>query len=235
MPWFGGFIALVLVLMLWALMIAPGRTRKLFARLETQGWTRVAPEDEALRTALEALRPFDVTSYVDDGAMLPHAVIDAACADAEGRHLVQLEVHARDAFGDRVRSFQTLALERKAIALAAPVYIVARNQEPRIGTAVEVLGLRRVEAGLDPGFAGQFLVLDSAGGEARLPTAVQQALLASASAFVLGTGRWGHYLGSVSVRLSPSGWTLLVPDPITTDRQMRAFLETADRVSRALA
>ena len=97
-----------------------------------------------------------------------------------------------------------------------------------------MLGLRPIESGLDPGMAGLFLILQEPGATVTLPSPLQQALLASADLFVSGAGDRGRHLPNVSLRLSSSGWALLMPEPIVMDRQMRAFLETADRVSRAL-
>ena len=55
MIWLGAFAALVALLMLWALVIAPGRARKLFGALEAQGWRKVPAGDEAVRSALAGL------------------------------------------------------------------------------------------------------------------------------------------------------------------------------------
>lgn len=236
---FGAFVGLVLLLILWAAVIAPGRTRKLFSDLQTQGWERVERKDAGLRAALGALRPFDLTSYVFDPAAPPSARIDSALGRAGprgARYLVQLRVQARDTLKEYETSFNTLALGLQSLALGRPsVYILDRTLEPNIGSSAEVLGLRRVESGLDPGFAGLFLVFDGGGGDLRLPSALQQALLASAALFVYGAGERGRYLPRVCLRLAPAGWALLVPEPITTRRQLRAFLDAADAVSDALA
>src|SRR5262245_31815752 len=105
MIWFGAFIGLVALLILWAAVIAPGRARKLFAGLEAQGWSKVAPADEALRSTFETLQPFDLTRYLpDDGAHPESTVVDALArsGSAGPRYLVQVRVTGPDAFGEGI-------------------------------------------------------------------------------------------------------------------------------------
>jgi hypothetical protein len=233
---FAGFIALVLLLILWAVVIAPGMTKKLFAKLQAEGWEPVPVDDAGLLSALEALRPFDLTDYVHDGGeRWPATVKSALRRSGPTRYLVQIRVDSKDAFNDNQVSFATLALgvQEPGFPVSA-LYVLDGKTESRVKRSTEVLGLRRVESGLDPGFAGLFLVLDGGGGDARPPSALQQALLANAALFVLGAGESGRYLPRVSLRVAASGWALLVPEPITTDRQLRAFLDAADAVGQSL-
>jgi hypothetical protein len=237
--WFGAFIAFVLLLIVWAVVIAPGRTRKLFARLETEGWTKVTAADEMLALALEALPPVNLTSYVpDDGRRPEVTVVDAlARKSPEGtRYLLQIRTTSPNAYHDgTVVTFNTFVLEWRPLALPdRSVYVLARDRETRAKQPIQTLGLRRVESGLDPGVTGLFLILQEPGDAVTLPSPLQQALLASADLFVSGAGERSRYLPNVGLRVSSLGWTLLTPEPIVMDRQLRAFLDTADRVSRAL-
>jgi hypothetical protein len=238
MLWFGAFIALVVLLMLWALVIAPARTRKIFARLEAQGWERVASGDEALQSALDALRPFDLMAHRPDGG--PN-ILDATVVSALARsgpdgtlYLVQLRVIAQDWEYANDVSHKTLVIQARGLP-ASSAYVLAGDREARFPRAIKDLGLRRADAGLDLGFAGAFLCLEGPGSSVRLPSGLQQALLASVDLFIYGAGERGRYLPNVCLRLSSSAWALVVPEPIVTDRQMRAALETADRVSRGLS
>jgi hypothetical protein len=237
MLWLGAFLAFVVLLLLWALVIAPARTRKIFTRLEAQGWEKEVPGDEALESALEDLRPFDLMAHRPDGGpnILDATVVSAlsrAGADAK-LYLVQLRVIAQNWEYANDVSHKTLALEARGLP-ASSVYILAGDRETRFPRAINDLGLRRVDAGLDRGFAGTFLCLEAPSSSLRLPSALQQALLASADLFVYGAGERGRWVPNVCLRLTTSAWALVAPEPIVTDRQMRALLETADRVSRAL-
>lgn len=236
MLWFFGFIAFVLVLIFYAVVIAPGLARKLFTQLQAEGWEPVPADDPGLVAALQALRPFDLTTYVHDaGEHWPATVDRAIVRDGRTRYLVQVQVHSRDAGNDNQVSFSTLFLGLQDPGFpVSSVYVLDRTLDVRVKRSAEVLGLRRVESGLEPGFPGLFLVLDGGGGEVRLPSALQQALLANAALFVLDAGERGRYLPRVCLRVTPSGWALLVPEPIMTKRQLRSFLDAADAVAKSL-
>jgi hypothetical protein len=234
---FGSFVAGVLLLILWAAVIAPRRARRLFAGLEADGWRPPSSGDEELRTLLEALPPIDVTGSMSDRGTPPRSTVESArvrSSPSGSRYLIQFRVHSVDSADEEVLSFSTAVLESRPHAcVGSAVHVVARQQESRIDRPAQILGLRRVEVGLDPGFAGLFLVLASLDSE-RLPSALQQALLASAALFVRSAGG-GGYVPRVSLRLSPSGWALVVPEPIVMAVQMRALLTAAQRVSEALS
>jgi len=238
MLWLWAFLALFVLLMLWALVIAPARTRKIFTSLEAQGWQSVASGDETLQSALEALRPFDLMAHRPDGG--PN-VREATVVSARARsgpdgtlYLVQLRVIAQNWEYANDVSHKTLALEARGLPEAS-AYILASDRDVRFPRAIKDLGLAKVEAGLDRDFAGSFLCLEAPGSRLRLPSAFQQALLASVDLFLYGAGDRGRFMPNMCLRLSSSAWALVAPEPIVTERQMRAFLDTAERVSRGLS
>jgi len=242
MLWLGAFVGVVALLLLWAHATAPGLARKVFASLQAQGWSKVPAEDEAVRSALDVLQPFELSAYGVRRDPPPRAtVVDAlARSGPDGmRYLLQLRVAARpvvDGFGTSI-TLSTVALEERPLQ-SPSVYVLASDSERRYRRSFEVHGLRPVglASGLFAQFGTTFIVLHEYGADpSRLPGAVHQALLESADLFVFGAGARGRFLSDVCLRLSAAGWALLVPEPIVTDSQMRAFVETADRISRALS
>jgi len=240
MLWLGAFGLLVVLLILWAAVIAPRMGKKVFAGLEAKGWHTVAPEDETLRSALDALRPLNLGHSLPDDGRLPELTVLSALARSgpDGtRYLVQVRSCGPDAsVRANVVSTNTLVLEPRRLGFSpGSVYVLARDRETRARRTVEILGLQSLETGLDPGFRGQFMVLQEAGAAPRLPSPLQQALLASADLFIHGAGASGRHLPNVCVRLTPSGWAALVPEPIVTETQMQAFTDTAERLSQGLS
>jgi hypothetical protein len=244
MLWLGAFVGVVALLMLWALAIAPGRARELFASLQAQGWSKVPAEDEAVRSALDVLQPFELSAYGVRRDPPPRAtVVDALARSGPGgmRYLLQLRVAAGpvvDSFGTSITLStvaSTVALEERP--LHSPlVYVLASDSERRYRRSFEVHGLRPAASGLFAHFGTTFIVLHQYGADpSRLPEALHQALLESADLFVFGAGARGRFLPDVCLRLSAAGWALMVPEAIVTDSQMRAFVETADRISRSLS
>ena len=234
-------VGVLLLLLLWAFVIAPRRALKQFDWVKVQGWWDVGPEDAALAAAVQELRPFNPAAYVErDGRSAVATVVRALGQAAPGggtRFLAQARTRGPTSDMDGVEiSFETLILEPRPMAVAAPMYVLARDRKMFLSDdQLRALELRPTEAGLDSAFLSLFTVLEHAGeAPARVPAALRDAMMATADVFVMGMGRSRRWLPNACLRFTPSGWGFLVP-MLTERAQMEALLETAERISQSLA
>jgi hypothetical protein len=195
--------------------------RKVFASLQAQGWSKVPAEDEAVRSALDVLQPFEPSAYGVRRDPQPRAtVVDALARSGPAgmRYLLQLRVAARrvvDSFGTSI-TFSTIAstvaLEERPLHLPL-VYVLASDSERRYRRSFEVHGLRPAASGsgLFAHFGTTLIVLHEYGADpSPLPEALHRALLESVRPVRLR--RWGAWplparrlLAPVGGRLGPAG------------------------------
>jgi hypothetical protein len=228
------FLLAAALLLVWALVIAPRRGRRLLGELEDRGFAEIDPDSPDLQAAVDALAPIMLEGTVrfEEGKR------DILGALAQGSGAIRryiVNVSQRDESGaDAVTIWQTFFLETRPLPFQAEVCIRLHELDRSFPGREEKFGFRRVEPkGSTPDFAGLHTVFvrgeateaeaEVGVGAAALPPALQRAFVDVARILPASS--------NYTTRFGPSGWGLSATEAWQDHKALRSLIAAAERIS----
>jgi hypothetical protein len=246
----GSFFAIVFVAALvWSLVIAPGKGRRIMSSLKEDGYSDVDGRSPSLERALQALAPFSLEGPAHHDLQESPPVVRQALARPAGggtRYVINaVQSHQSVSYRSRWTPLErSFLLEARPLPLDLELYIRPRRSEvlrlSGSGTREGRFGLKEMALdGADPSFAQLYSVFTPEGRRAPLPSALQRAYLDLESELVLSKGirkamRQKEALLWANSKFCAEGWGLAASNVWLSPEAFAALIRAADRIAQAV-
>ncbi len=222
----GAFFLLLVLVLVWAFVVAPRRAHRQFAGYRERGYEEIDVKTPDLVAALEALTPImpEGTLRFHEGPRTPLN----AMVSKSGFH-PRYVVHVAERDDDRheaITVWRTLYLDTKPLKLDTE--FSARLTAINIGQGREErFGFQKVEvSGASSEFASAYSVFSKDGRPVTLSGRLQEVLL--------DAGRSLKASSRFNTRFTQRGWGISVSNAYLQPKPLRALVDAAERISGTL-
>jgi len=235
----GGFAALVILFLLWALVIAPRRSQKILKELEKQGYTTVDPKNAGLAAAISKLTPYSI-----EGPIKPdfrEHLRNVIGARVQNRTYIVNVSQRHDSFRSSNTIWQTLFLQERLLPFSDDVYIRPRSADkPHAAGRHTRFELREINADdLNPEFQRHYCVSTKNGVSVDIPSAVQEKLLVLGHSLIQPEQLkeaifrkdllWG-----VNIKFCREGWGICASSVWLEKEKMKTLVKVGEGISQSL-
>jgi hypothetical protein len=219
----GGFLLLIVIVLVWTFVIAPRRSRKQLGEYRERGYVEIdasAPELAAVLDTLTPIMPEGTLRFGEGRRQTLNAMVSRS--GSHPRYLVNV-AESTDNQTDAGTVWRTLFLEPKPLRIDTE--FSARLTAINIGQGREErFGFQKVEvSGASAEFSSTYSVFSVGGRAITLSASFQEALL--------DAGRSLKPSSRFNTRFTPAGWGISVSNAYLQARALRTFVDAAERIS----